>query len=278
MKTVEFGQTINQEIPEREEFLAALQDIYPPEDVHGLDHALEVEKKVIEVLEIAYLEGKVKSEINLSVLRFAALGHDVGYTVEEKMSADKFEHTTEGSKVVKRIIEKIPSLSSRERAGILILDLTHDDTGFTYPLKTREGKPCLTQKQKRQREEAVARLGFLTELKILREADSSFATGEPGLARTIDFSSRKGLPFFADGSEPLNADMWEVSIAGNLRLCARRAFEDAYTRMGKQMALVGWVVQELAIFRHWRKEGRKKENFHPDPCLILSISNWHENS
>lgn len=278
MKTVEFGQTINQEIPGREEFLAALKDIYPSEDVHGLDHALGVEKKVIEVLEIAHKEGKVKSEINLSVLRFAALGHDVGYTVEEKMSADKFEHTTEGPKVVKRIIEKIPSLSSRERAGILILDLTHDDTGFTYPLKTREGKPCLTQKQKRQREEAVARLGFLTELKILREADSSFATGEPGLARTIDFSSRKGLPFFADGSEPLNADMWEVSIAGNLRLCARRAFEDAFTQRGKTLALVGWAVQELAIFKQWRKEGRAKNDFYPDSHLIENIINWHENS
>lgn len=275
MKTVEFRQAINQEIPGREEFLAELKNLYPPEDVHGLNHAFEVDKRAIEVLQIAYREGKIKRDINLPVLRLAALGHDVGYIAEERMSIDKFEHQSEGVKMIKRIIREVSYLSQRERAGILMLIMSHDDTAFSYPLKSRRGEPCLTQKQKKQREIAVARLGFLTELKILREADSLFATGEEGLKRTIEFSSRKGLKFFADGKDPLEAEMWEISIAGNLRFSARRAFEDAFTQEGKKEAIRGWLVQEKEIFRRCRLEGKE---YYLDPYLIEVLYNWHENS
>lgn len=267
----EFEQVLTREIPGREEFLGELRKLYPPEDVHGLDHALRVEQKAFEVLEIACQEAGEKIAINPLVLSFAALGHDVGYTALDRMSADKFEHTIEGAKTIEQIVEKYPFLSSREKEGISRLIKGHDDMTYSYPLKTREGKPCLSPKEIAQRERAVANLGFLLELKILREADSSFVTGEEGLKRTIEFSSRKELDFFADKDNPLRADMWEVSIAGNLRLCSRRAFADAFTRKGKMLALVGWAVQELEIFRRCQKKGIE---FFLDPCLVESSRNW----
>lgn len=98
--------------------------------------------------------------------------------------------------------------------------------------------------------------------------------GELGLARTIEFSTRKGLPFFADDSSPLNADMWEVSITGNLRLSSRRAFEDAFTRRGQMLALVGWLVQELEISKRCQEAGI---DYYFDPRLIMSLTSWHEN-
>ena len=276
--TLELEQYLNQEIPGRAEFIAELQNLYPPEDVHGLNHALEVEKRAIEVLEIACQEAEESEErpsVNLVVLTYAALGHDVGYIVEERMSLDKFEHQAEGGKIVKGIIGRYPFLSQREKAGIVLLTMTHDDTDYTYPLKSRGGKPLLTRKQIKQRERAVERLGFLTESKILKEADSSLATGEIGLKRTIEFSTRKGLPFFADGKKPLEAEMWEVSITSNLRLSARRAFEDAFTQEGKKEAISGWLVQEKEIFRRCRLEGI---GYSLDPCLAEVIIHWHENS
>lgn len=279
MKTVEFEHRLNQEIPGREEFLAELKNLYPPEDVHGLNHALEVEKRAIEVLEIACQEAEESEErlsVNLVVLSYAALGHDVGYIVEERvLSSDKFEHQAEGGKIVKGIIGRYPFLSKREKAGILMSIMFHDDIDYTYPLKSRGGKPLLTRKQIKQREKAVEKLGFLTELKILREADSSLANGEVGLKRTIEFSTRKGLSFFADGKNPLEAEMWEVSITSNLRLSARRAFEDAFTQEGKKEAIRGWLVQEKEIFRRCRLEGIE---YYLDPCLTAVIIHWHENS
>jgi len=255
---LEFGKILNEEITGREMFLEELEKLYPPEDVHGLNHALKVERKAFGVLEIARQEGELKGEeliVNPLVLSFAALGHDVGYTRDERMSLDKFEHQSEGVKIIKKIINKDFGLSQKGKAGILMLIWMHDNTAFTYPLKSRGGEPLLREKQIRQREEVVAKLGFLTELRILREADSFFATGEEGLRRTIEFSSRKGLPFFSDGENPLRADMWEVSIVSNLRLSARRAFEDAFTQKGKILALVNWMVQEREILKRCQQEG-----------------------
>mgnify|MGYP001581959389 CR=1 FL=1 len=277
--THEFEQVLNRNISGREKFLEDLKNLYPSEDVHGLNHALEVERKTIEVLGIACREAKArgkKMKVNLKVLSSAALWHDAGYTAEGKViSSDKFEHQSEGVKIVKKILQKNPFLSQREKAGILMLIMVHDDTAFLYPIKTREGKVCLTPDQIKQRERAVGRLGFLTELKILREADSYFATGERGLERTIEFSSRKGLPFFADSDDPLRAEMWEISIVANLRLSARRAFEDAFTQRGKMLAAVGWLVQEREIFKRCQKEGI---DYYPDPSLIGNLLNWHENT
>ncbi len=270
----EFEQVLNRAVPERKMFLEELGKLYPPEDVHGLNHVLEVEKRTIEVLGMACREAKARGEkikINPLVLTLAALSHDVGYTAGERNSLDKFEHQSEGVKIIKRIIDKNFGLSQREKAGILILIWMHDNTAFTYPLKSRGGEPLLREKQIRQRGEVVAKLGFLTELRILREADSFFATGDVGLRRTIEFSSRKGLPFFSDAENPLRADMWETSIVGNLRLSARRAFEDAFTRKGKMMALVGWAVQELEIYRRCQQE---EIRYVLDPILLENVKRF----
>lgn len=257
----------------REEFIEKIKAVYPDDDVHGFEHALEVEEMAMEVLERARAEAEERGEefeVNELVLRLVALGHDVGHAVERDVS--HFTHIEKGFEVLTEILDKIDYLSVHERNGILILERTHDDTVYTYPFKEKEGKPFLTEKQKKQRERQVREMGFLNELKVLREADSFLATGEIGFARTVEYGEKRERPFFALEGDPLQADIWGVSIVGDIRLNSRQAFEDAFTQEGKRLALEGWVWQEREIERRynaWKKEG--DFDFYSDPELVEVI-------
>lgn len=268
--TLESGPAVNNK-GLRDQFLKELKAFYPSEKAHGLEHALDVEKRVIEVWEIARQEGELRGEelvVNLLVLRLAALAHDLGYTAEERMlTPERFEHQPEGMKIINKILRENPHLflEKSEKVGIMLLIFNHDNTSYSYPSSTKKGKPFLTPGEILRREAVVAQQGFLPELMILREADSFFGTGEIGLQRTLEVAAREDSPFFAKGDNPLQAEMWGLSIVGNLRLAARRAYEDAFTQEGKKLAIDGWRVYEEEILQRCRQEGIE---YALDPVLL----------
>lgn len=238
----------------RKDFLEKIKVIFPEDEVHGLEHALEVEIESMEVSERAKIEAWARGEefvVNKLVLWMAALAHDIGYKSERIF----YRHFNESVKMVKKIIKEIDYLSEREKRGLLMLVMSHDDTMYSYPFSHLGGKPMLSWKKKRKREKIIEELGFLNELRVLREADSFFTVGEIGFKRTTAFGEKRGVPFFAPEEDPLRAEMWDVSIVGNLRLCAQQAVDDAFTQEGKRRARAGVIELEHEIYQRCQKEG-----------------------
>lgn len=217
---------------------------------HGLEHALEVEQLV---RQIAREPEFVDFPLNATVLSAAALLHDGGHIrALSSWSSDRFEHIKESVRIAQEAlatVEPFDTDSDRLRQ-VCYLILHHDQTNYSFPIKTRGGKPAISVPFQEKLgwpyvppdEEKSVR----TMLAILREADALTATGAEGAKRTLEYSRFRGVPLFAAGN-PLNAWMWEESAVGNVRLAAKRALLDAFTARGKDIAWQGYLETEELI-------------------------------
>lgn len=218
--------------------------------VHGLKHALEVEQLVLEIAQEAEFADVPLDAIVLST---AALLHDSGHTrARPSWSSDRVEHVEESAHISQEALATVPPFDTDpdRLRQVCYLILHHDQTGYSFPIKTRDGRPAVSvlfQKQFRwpyilpDEEKSVHAM-----LAILREADALTATGAEGAKRTLEYSRSRGIPLFAAGN-PLNAWMWEESAVGNARLAAKRALLDAFTRRGKEIAWQGYLETEEFI-------------------------------
>lgn len=275
----------------RSTILSKLQDLYPENDqTHGLNHALEVEELAID---IASREEYSNHNIDLIVLRAAALLHDSGYAHHKKdWSAGKVEHVRESIKIAESILSCIQpfSLNTSMIQSVCYLILHHDDTNYSFPIM--EGSFGLVRHP--QQFESLFEWHELQEgdknslnamSSILKEADGLQGIGLEGAVRTFNYSLERSLPPISHGS-PLNAWAWEESIIGNIRLAAKRALLDAHTKEGfhstikkfeevesfvKKFCERNTIVYEPAtkLERYNLREINQYKN-----CRILSFAAW----
>ena len=218
--------------------------------VHGLKHALEVEQLVLEIAqELEFADVP----LDAIVLSTAALLHDSGHTrARPSWSSDRVEHVEESAHISQEALATVPPFDTDpdRLRQVCYLILHHDQTNYSFPIKTRDGEPAISvpfQEQFRwtyilpDEEKSIHAM-----LAILKEADALTATGAEGAKRTLEYSRSREIPLFAAGN-PLNAWMWEESAVGNARLAAKRALLDAFTRRGKEIAWQGYLETEEVI-------------------------------
>jgi HD superfamily phosphodiesterase len=215
--------------------------------VHGLKHALEVEQLVLEIAQEPEFAGV---PLDATVLSAAAVLHDSGYTrARPSWSSDRIEHVEESVCIAQEALATVaPFDTDADRLRqVCYLILYHDQTNYSFPIKTRDGKPAISaQFQKQFKWPYILpdeKKSIRAMLAILKEADALTATGAEGAKRTLKYSRSRGIPLFAAGN-PLNAWMWEESAIGNVRLAAKRALLDAFTRRGKEIAWRGYLETE----------------------------------
>jgi len=225
---------------------------------HGLKHAFKVERLVLEIVQEPEFVG---IPLDATVLSAAAVLHDSGYTrALPSWSSDRVEHVEESARIAQEALATVPPFDTApdRLRQVCYLILHHDQTNHSFPIKTRDGKPAISvpfQKQFRRpyilpdEEKSVRAM-----LAILRQADALTATGPKGARRTLEYSRSRGIPLFAAGN-PLNAWMWEESAVGNVRLAAKRALLDAFTRRGKEIAWQGYLETEEVIRELAEKNG-----------------------
>jgi len=217
---------------------------------HGLKHAFKVERLVLEIVQEPEFVG---IPLDTTVLSAAAVLYDSGHTrARPSWSSDRVEHVEESARMAQEALATVtPFDTDPERLRqVCCLILHHDQTNYSFPIKTRDGKSAVSAQFWRQfrwpyilpdQEKSV-----LAMLAILREADALTATGAEGAKRTLEYSRSRGIPLFPTGN-PLNAWMWEESAVGNARLAAKRALLDAFTRRGKEIAWQGYLETEEVI-------------------------------
>jgi len=245
------GGPMSESLSPHPQFVEVAERIFSSANqAHGLKHALEVEQLALEIVR----EPEFASiTLDVTVLSAAALLHDSGHTrATSSWSSDRVEHIEEGVHIAREALASVaPFDTDPDRLRqVCYLILHHDDTNYSFPIKTRCGTPAVSASLREQFEW----LHVLSEedksiramLAILREADAVTATGAKGAERTLKYSLARGLPLFAAGN-PLNAWMWEESAVGNVRLAAKRALLDAFTARGKDVAWKGYLEAEELI-------------------------------
>lgn len=217
-----------------------------PDRTHGIDHALEVENLVLGIVKEPEF---MNCPLDMTVLRIAALLHDVGYAAaKSSWSSHKGEHICEGANIARDILTAMPRLSydNQRMNQIRYLILNHDQTNYSFPIATRDGKvidPIAQFKYDRELTAASEDRQTQIMLSILKDADARTSTGHAGADKTFSYSISRGLPAFSAGN-PLNAWMWEESGVGNVRLASKRALLDASTHLGKALAWRGYEEAE----------------------------------
>ena len=92
--------------------------------------------------------GTNQSWVNLTILKCAALLHDVGYS-KRKASwyLDCFEHIEIGKQIARDILNNIPFFAENPTliSGVLSLIEHHDDTKYSFPSSINDGKPRLVK-------------------------------------------------------------------------------------------------------------------------------------
>ena len=233
------GQTTSQ----RSQLLEIVEGIFSSANQsHGLKHARKVEQLA---LDTAREPEFTHSPLDAAVLSVAALLHDSGHTrATSSWSSDRVEHIKEGVCIAQEVLRAVAPFDTdpNRLRQVCYLIVHHDQTNYSFPIKTRGGKPAIPFSFREQAEWPYVLSeedeSIHATLAILKEADALTATGAKGAKRTLEYSLARGIPLFAAGN-PLNAWMWEESAVGNIRLAAKRAWLDAFTARGKDIAWEG---------------------------------------
>lgn len=221
-----------------------------PDQAHGLEHALNVERLA---LEISQEPDFADISLDPIVLSAAALLHDAGHTrALPSWSSDRIEHIEESVDIAQEVLTAVPPFDTDpdKLRQVCYLIRHHDQTNYSFPVSTRDGKPAISILPQSQNgwpyilPAEQKSIGAM--LAVLNEADAHTATGTEGAKRTLNYSLSRGIPLFAAGN-PLNAWMWEESAVGNIRLAARRALLDAFTKRGREIAWQGYLEAEDVI-------------------------------
>ena len=222
-----------------------------PDRYHGIEHAENVEKRVMEEV-----TGLNLSIAEIFCLRSAALLHDVGYSSSDQTwSQDKREHVEASLHFAENALQELKpyfasELSEQLINSVLFLILRHDDTNYIYPSMVYDGAVKILEVTRYTSEverfisslDHVERENIRLLSKLLKEADAFCATGIEGAVRTYEYSKTRQLPLATHGS--VFGWCWEESVLGNVRLASKRALVDASTRRGKQGALRNYFEVE----------------------------------
>jgi hypothetical protein len=200
-------------------------------NLYGSGHAQAVEAAVLDVL--AAPEHERIDGIDVPVLQSAALLHDAGFARRAKSwSLDCLEHVEAGKQLASEILARNARFRGNpERIRqVLWLIEHHDDTTYSFPSATRDGRPMLPGR-------AQEGNGLDTSLAILQEADSRVHVADACIQEASQEWRNKGIPLFADCGAPLATWRWMDSVVGNIRLLGKRAVLDAHTQSGNLIAL-----------------------------------------
>lgn len=219
----------------RDQILESLSHLFEGENescLYGSGHAQAVEEAVLDILATPEYNS-ILDEIDIPVLQCAALLHDVGFAQRtDNWSADCFEHIEVGKRLASEILAGNTLLQdySERIAQVLYLIEHHDDTTYSFPTATCDGRPVL-----RDRTHQRSRLD--ASLAILQEADSRIHAADNCILEASQEWQDRGVPLFASGSAPLETWRWMDSVVGNIRLVAKRAVVDARTQSGRHVAI-----------------------------------------
>lgn len=221
------------------ESLSLLFEVPRGTTLYGSGHARAVEGAVLDILDAPEYEST--SGIDIPALRCAALLHDVGFAQRtERWSIDCLEHIESGKRLASEILSRnILFRDSPDRiAQVLHLIEHHDDTTYSFPTSTCDGRPVLSNP-------AQQRCHLNTSLAILQEADSRIHAMVNCIPEIAQEWQERGVPLFAAGSAPLETWRWMDSVIGNVRLAARRAVLDARTSGGHYAAIEAyWQLED----------------------------------
>ena len=210
------------------ECLVNLHISLPGSQLYGVEHALAVEEGALASVTESGTDEHAAGE--LTILRCAALLHDIGFAHhDEAWSVDGFEHLAAGQRLATEILYTIPALwSDAEKiARILSLVAHHDDTVYAFPATTN-GNGSRSVKW------PLSNSGADKLLLILREADSFIHAGNACVAEATREWEVSGIPPLPARGTPLATWRWMDSIAGNLRLLAKRVLVDACSQMERR--------------------------------------------
>lgn len=240
--------------------LEKLASLYLVDDrAHGIDHAYETERLVIE---IAAREEYTELDIDLTILRAAALLHDAGYTrADSTWSPGKVEHVREGVRIAQELLSGVAPFGENQQMLEIVcyLVLHHDDTNYSFPIK-KNGYNIVCSPQDYEDQFNWSSLPDQSDVSlkamvsILREADALLGAGESGALRTWEYSIHRRLPPVTYGN-PLNAWAWEESALGNVRLAAKRALLDARTKEGWNGAVERYHESESFVAKLCQRNG-----------------------
>lgn len=225
------------EKPQSEEWrgriLESLNHLFEGENkpcLYGPQHAQAVEAAMLDTLAAAEYRA---TEADVTVTRCAALLHDIGFARRtESWSGDYFEHIRVGKQLASEILAQTTLFQNHpERiAQVLYLIEHHDDTTYSFPAATHDGRPILSNCAQRRRDVDPP-------LAILQEADSRIhATDDCVLEASQEWQGQE-IPLLANGGAGLETWRWMDSIVGNIRLVAKRAIVDAHTQSGYLAAI-----------------------------------------
>ncbi len=229
----------------------------PGSRLYGVEHALAVEEAALASVTGSMINIYPASD--LTVLRCAALLHDVGFSQrDEAWAVDGFEHLVAGQRLATEILYTIPALRSdaEKIARILSLVAHHDDTVYAFPATTNGN--C-----SRSVKWPLSNSGADKLLLILREADSFIHAGAACVAEATHEWEASGIPLVTARGAPLATWRWMDSIVGNLRLLAKRALVDACSLNGETAALEAYSRIEQTIRERCQASGVAYE---PEIC------------
>ena len=233
------------------QILEAARSFFRSSDsTHGFDHALDIEKRVREIAEEPEF-----THINLDkiILSAAALFHDTGYLHYNPLwLPGQTEHVRESIEITRKILSTIPPFDtdSNKLRQVCYLIKHHDQTNHMFPIYQRRKGFATLIGAKEEQDWPYLLPGEINNihllLAILREADGLSGTGKAGALRTLGYSLSRGIRLFSTGNSS-NAWLWEESAVGNVRLAAKRALLDSYTKNGKKIAWEGYQASEELI-------------------------------
>lgn len=222
----------------REQILESLNNLFAKSKstLYCPQHALAVENNA---LNIVHSQERSSSEVfkNIDVLQAAALLHDVGFARKaDNWSKDGFEHIEIGKALALEILRQNAWFQSRSELinQVLFLIEHHDDTTYSYPTATREGRPFLVGLSQQLPPQPEYMDNYLA---ILKEADAQIHAEESCIQEACSEWAEQGLSIFCNPGPPLVTWRWMDSVIGNIRLLAKRVIVDAFTEKGRKTSL-----------------------------------------
>lgn len=246
----------------RQHILESLQRLFEHHSaLYGVQHAVAVE---IEARQLALQLWGNAGEIDndMALLRAAALLHDVGFAQRnDTWTLDCIEHLGYGLSLAGSILKTNPRFEASPELieAILFLIEHHDDTLYSYPTATRNGRTFELEYRF-----AMQRYAHLhPHLMILREADALVHAGDECLETAFDGWISQGIPAFGDNDAPFFSWRWMDSAIGNVRLLGKRTIVDAKSIAGQIKALEAHERFETYI----RKQGiQSSVSYEPEIC------------
>lgn len=205
-----------------------------------VSHGRTVEALAVEIADSLPMN---LTEDEVFVVRAASILHDCGrMLLTPARMTDDPQHVLLGREAAWHVLRNTATLTDYPSVIDQELGIVehHDDTTLSYPYAKNSGRP----------------FGGLTYaygppnnilLSIVRAADALVSVEPQAIDVHIDSCVEEGTPFCAPTSTPLATWQWGESIAGNLRLLAKRGVVDSCSSQTLRRALQAYEAMESRI-------------------------------